>query len=207
MDYIWLFSASFTIALSGALAPGPLLAVVISQSCRRGYKTGPLIILGHAFAEIVMVAMLVLGLSHALKQPFVIKTIAVLGSSVLIVLGVKTLLGLRRLTLQTQQETEESAANLTLLGMTMSFTNPYWTVWWLTVGLGLVMAAGKAGMTGIAVFFLGHILADLLWYSIVSAVIWKNKRFISLKAYKILVGTCAAVLAGFGLYFGISWLL
>ena len=207
MDYVWLFGASFTIALSGALAPGPLLAVVISQSCKRGYATGPLIILGHAFAEIVMIALLVLGLSHALKQPVVVKTIAVLGSSVLIVLGAQTLLGLRTLTLQMQPETRQHAAHLPLLGLTMSFTNPYWTVWWLTIGLGMVMAAGKAGMAGVAVFFAGHILADLLWYSIVSAVIWRNKRFISLKVYKILVGICAAVLAGFGLYFGISWLL
>lgn len=207
MDYFWLFGASFTVALSGALAPGPLLAVVISQSCKRGYATGPLIILGHAFAEIAMVALLVLGLNHALKQPVAIKAIALVGSVVLIFLGLQSLFGLRTLTLHTQQRTGRTNANLPLLGIAMSFTNPYWTVWWLTIGLGMVIAAGKAGMAGVTVFFAGHILADLLWYSIVSAVIWKNKRFISLKVYKIMVGICAVVLAGFGLYFGISWLL
>jgi len=67
MGYLWIFALSFTIALSGALAPGPLLAAVISQSARQGAKIGPLIILGHAAVELVMVIFIVVGLCQIHK--------------------------------------------------------------------------------------------------------------------------------------------
>lgn len=206
MDYLWLFTASFAVALSGALAPGPLLAVTIDQSLRRGYRAGPLLIAGHALAEAMVILLLVFGLGRALHTPQALKSVALVGAAVLIILGVSSLAGLRRLKRATETPSPFSGANLPLLGMIMSLSNPYWTVWWLTAGLGLVMAAQKTGLAGISVFFAGHISADLLWYSLVSALVCKNKRFISLKTYRVMVGCCAAALIAFGLYFGISWL-
>ena len=55
MEYFFIFMTSFVIALSGALAPGPLLAACISESTKHGFKSGPLMILGHAILEIIMV--------------------------------------------------------------------------------------------------------------------------------------------------------
>ena len=39
-----IFATSFVIALSGALMPGPVLTVTISESTKRGFWAGPLII-------------------------------------------------------------------------------------------------------------------------------------------------------------------
>jgi threonine/homoserine/homoserine lactone efflux protein len=46
--FITLFVTSFIVALSGAVMPGPLLTVTISETSRRGLMTGPLLIVGHA---------------------------------------------------------------------------------------------------------------------------------------------------------------
>jgi threonine/homoserine/homoserine lactone efflux protein len=46
-----IFGGSFALALSGVLLPGPLLTVTISESARRGFKAGPLLITGHGLLE------------------------------------------------------------------------------------------------------------------------------------------------------------
>ncbi|MCM8765188.1 MAG: hypothetical protein NC830_07520 [Candidatus Omnitrophica bacterium] len=51
--------SSFTIALSGVLNPGPLLAITVTRSLKYGAKQGPLLIFGHSILELVMVVFLV----------------------------------------------------------------------------------------------------------------------------------------------------
>ena len=53
-----IFFTSFVIALSGALMPGPLLTVTISESARRGFVAGPLLIAGHGLLELALVVAL-----------------------------------------------------------------------------------------------------------------------------------------------------
>ena len=66
MNYFSIFIVSFTIALSGALAPGPLLTAVIYESTRKGFKAGPLVILGHALLEVIILALIISGLAGVL---------------------------------------------------------------------------------------------------------------------------------------------
>ena len=89
----------------------------------------------------------------------------------------------------------------------MSVANPYWTIWWLTIGVGLVLGAQKIGVLGIIVFFLGHISADLGWYSTVSWAIGKKRNVISIRIYRVIIFLCAYALIGFGIYFGITFLI
>ena len=55
MTLVVIFFSSFMIALSGALMPGPLLTVTISEATRRGTVAGPLMILGHGILELALV--------------------------------------------------------------------------------------------------------------------------------------------------------
>ena len=180
--------------------PGPLLAAVIYESTKHGSKTGPLFILGHAILEMLMIAGIIFGLSHFLSAPLVLRIIAIAGSIILFCFGLSMIISLPRLTLpQTGLPTKPS--NLVWLGITMSLTNPYWTFWWLTIGLGLVLAAQKQGLLAILVFFAGHISADLVWYSLVSLMIHKGRKFISDRMYRGMVLCCALALIGFACWF------
>ena len=185
--------------------PGPLLTAVIYESTRHGSKTGPLFILGHAVLEMLMIAGIIFGFSHFLSTPLALRIIAIAGSIILFCFGLSMIISLPRLKLpQTGLPTKPS--NLVWLGITMSLTNPYWTIWWLTIGLGLVLAAHKQGVLAIIVFFVGHISADLGWYSLVSLMIHKGRRFISDKIYRGMVLCCALALIGFAGWFILSTL-
>ncbi|MBN1636251.1 MAG: LysE family transporter, partial [Deltaproteobacteria bacterium] len=58
-----IFGSSFVIALSGAMVPGPLLTVTISESARRGAMTGPLLIVGHGILELLLLIAIMMGLA------------------------------------------------------------------------------------------------------------------------------------------------
>jgi threonine/homoserine/homoserine lactone efflux protein len=96
--------------------------------------------------------------------------------------------------------TKHSGMNLYLAGILMSLANPYWIIWWATIGLGYVLHSQKLGFSGIALFFIGHILGDLVWYSAISFAVGKGRKFFGNKTYRILVGACAFFLAFFALW-------
>jgi threonine/homoserine/homoserine lactone efflux protein len=200
VTYLSIFAVSFAIALSGALAPGPLLAAVIYESTRHGWYAGPMVVLGHAIIEVIMVALIMLGVTRFINNPFALKMISFAGAFILLYFGIQMPLSLSRSSLAMETKNKKRA-NLTAMGITLSIANPYWGIWWLSIGLGLVLAAQQKGFLAVGVFFLGHILADLGWYSAVSLTFSKGKRFISDTAYKIILGICACVLVGFSVRF------
>ncbi len=198
MNNVAIFFLSFGIAFSGALAPGPLLTLVIRESFNRGPWAGPLIIIGHAILEIIMIGLILLGLDQFLENPVLRNGIILFGALILIWFG--------SITLKTKAEAALAASsapqkNLILAGIIMSAANPYWSLWWITVGTGLILSALKAGVSGLAWFFAGHILADLIWYTFISAIIGSGRKFIPLRLYRSVLFGCGLSLIGFGLFF------
>jgi threonine/homoserine/homoserine lactone efflux protein len=71
-----IFLTSFMIAFSGALMPGPFLTATISESSKRGFYAGPLMILGHGILELALVVALIMGLAPLLTSDTVFGIIA-----------------------------------------------------------------------------------------------------------------------------------
>ena len=201
--FVTLFVTSFIVALSGAIMPGPLLTVTITESSRRGVMTGPLLIAGHAILELALVLALLMGLAPLLKMEPVFIVIALAGSAVLLWMGIGMLKTLPTMTLVTGAS-DASGKNLILSGILMSLVNPYWSIWWATIGLGYILHSMDAGIMGVVAFFTGHILGDLFWYAAVSTAIWKGRQLLSDRGYRILIGTCAACLIVFSCLFAWS---
>ncbi len=201
-----IFGGSFTLALSGALMPGPLFTVAVSESTRHGFKTGPLLMTGHAILELVLVLAIIHGLDSFLKSSTVVGAISLLGGSLLIYLAIDMIKVARGMTLNAEVSgsARGSAASLIVTGILTSLSNPYWTLWWATIGLGYLVAAMKYGALGIAVFFLGHISGDFAWYSLVSFGISRGKRFLGDAGYRVLVKCCGWFLLFFGGWFLVS---
>ena len=78
-----IFASSFMLALSGAMMPGPLLTVTISESSRRGAIAGPLMIFGHGLLELLLVIALLSGFAAVLHREDVFIGIALLGGATL----------------------------------------------------------------------------------------------------------------------------
>jgi len=206
MDF-WLVAGipatSFMVALSGALMPGPLLTVTVGEAARRGFWAGPLIILGHALLEAALVLLLLAGVGVWLHRPAILGVVALLGAGMLGWMGLGLIRASRHGRLQIDSEAP-SGLNPVLAGVLMSLSNPYWLIWWLTIGLGYVIFATQYGFLGVALFYLGHIAADLAWYSLVSGAVARGRQFLSDRLYRGFLAGCGLFLFGFGGYFGVQ---
>jgi threonine/homoserine/homoserine lactone efflux protein len=195
-----IFFSSFVIALSGALMPGPLLTVTISESSRRGFIMGPLLIAGHSLLELGLVIALLLGLAPFLQQPAVFVATAIVGSAILFWMAFGMFRSLPFLRLS--WEPDQKRRNHPLVsGILMSVANPYWIIWWATIGLGYILYSSRFGFWGIVFFFVGHILADLVWYSLVAAAVAGGRHFLTDRLYRGLIAACAVFLVVFAGYF------
>lgn len=218
-----IFTTAFLVGLSGAMMPGPLLTVTIGESTRRGFVAGPLIVLGHGILEGVLVLALALGLAAFLAASAVAKGIAVVGGLFLLYLGWGMFKDARTgkvelafsagsssggacaCTDQKNNPAKQSRGmHPVLAGIFISLSNPYWSLWWATVGLGYITFSLKQGSLGLASFFTGHILSDLVWYSLVSGMIAGGRRFLKPVLYQGILAVCGLFLLGLGGYF-IFW--
>ncbi len=194
-----IFISSFVVALSGAMMPGTLLTVTISESSRRGMVAGPLLILGHGILEMALLIGILLGLAPLFQNEWFFTFVSVAGGSILLWMAFGMFRSLPSLSLSLQVG-QEKRGNLILTGILMSAANPYWIIWWATIGLGYILRSKEYGMTGILVFFSGHLLADLAWYALISAAVGKGRSFFSDRIYRGVIGACASFLVFFAGY-------
>ena len=200
MTLVSLFSIGFIMGLTGAMAPGPLLTVAVSESARRGGIVGPLLVLGHGILEFALLILIVAGLGKLLSNPLLFTIMALSGGAVLVYMGVTTIKGLKHYRLEGGLSSSRKF-NPVWTGIVVSVSNPYWFIWWLTVGTGYVVFAKALGLQGVLAFFLGHILSDLAWYSFVSYAIHFGGKLIKLPFIKGLLFLCSLFLIVFGLFF------
>ena len=156
MDITALFITAFLVGLSGAMMPGPLLTVTIAESAQRGFKAGPLIVLGHAILELALIIALLAGLSLYLQKPVVTTVISVIGGAFLLVMGFNMIKDVLqgRVTLENSENDAGKGINMhpVMAGILVSVSNPFWSVWWATIGLTYLTLALKSGAVGITSF-------------------------------------------------------
>jgi threonine/homoserine/homoserine lactone efflux protein len=203
-DLAVVFGSSLLLAYSGALMPGPMLAVVLAESPRQGARAGPLIVLGHGLLELALLALLVVGLGPVLAREGVQAVLSLVGGAVLAATAALMLVAAARggaLLEWGGGAGSRSGRRAVLAGAVSSISNPYWSLWWATIGLGLLTKAYTLGAAALVAFYLGHILGDLTWFSAVSGAIAAGRRWISARVYRGMVGAAGAALVVLAAWF------
>lgn len=192
VELVALAAGSFVLALSGALVPGPMFSATLAGSHARGIWFGPGVVLGHALAEAPVMGLLLLGLSHVLGNRYVLMVIGVVGAAALVWMGAGLIAQSRR----PPDAAAETAPGMGAVatGLVTSVLNPYWYLWWVTQPALLLAGAAAMGWMGVAAFFVGHISADLGWYSLTALTVSRGKQLLQGRAYKVLLMVCAVML-------------
>jgi threonine/homoserine/homoserine lactone efflux protein len=223
LSEFWLiFSFSFLVALTGAMSPGPLLTYTIIKSAktkRRGYLMGLWIITGHAILEMGIILLLLLGFSFVLKNIAVVRIIGVSGGLILILFGASIIRDIFNGNISTNflnsrdepnkdpgLTENKGIENPVIGGIMVSMSNPYWWIWWATIGFAFMIQFNISfkKWPKLLAFFLGHEAGDLIWYLLVSALSFFGLRHMNRKAYYGILMCCAIFMVLFGIYLGIS---
>lgn len=196
--YLFLLSVIF-ISLSGVMMPGPLFAVTVVKSYKNKVA-GALIALGHGVIEFPLIFLLYFGLSNIFASTTVQRGISLVGGAILIYMGVQTF----RTREEVSAEYKDSKYDAFVAGVVATGANPYFFLWWATIGIALIMNAYLFGLIGFLIFCVTHWSCDFLWNTFVSLTVFKSRRFWSRKGYNLIFGFCFAILISFGVWFIVS---
>lgn len=191
------FLFSLLIGFTGALAPGPTLVATITASIRGGWTAGPKVTLGHIVIE-ALVALLVLAGVSTVVQGYT-RLIAAVGGCALLGFGLLTLRGASSASLN-QEGTVETKGPY-LAGLLTSAANPFFWIWWLSIGSGFLLDALGTGVLAVAAFMIGHWTADLGWFTSVSTGVHRGGEIFPEPAYRMVLRGCGLLLILFGGYY------
>jgi threonine/homoserine/homoserine lactone efflux protein len=100
-----------------------------------------------------------------------------------------------------------TAAVVMSAAILVSVFNPGWLAWWASVGSAFISQSLEQGAAGVASFYIGHILSDILWLSLLAFVLASGRRVMSGGVYRGVLVVCGLFLLGLGTYFLASGLV
>jgi threonine/homoserine/homoserine lactone efflux protein len=188
------------ISVSGVMSPGPLFAANVVYGTKSGWKSGIKMAYGHTLVELPLVILLGIGAVSLGALPQFREYISILGAVSLFAFAA----------LQIRTTYKSSASGLStkygpfIMGILLSALNPFFLIWWFTIGFKLVSdAIALYSFIGIGIMFGFHIWMDYAWLGTVGFLSKRGKSILSTKNYKIFM----IVLGGILVYFGINFLI
>ncbi|MFP3897193.1 MAG: LysE family transporter [Anaerolineales bacterium] len=191
----FLFEAAL-ISLSGVMAPGPITTVAVGKGSESPHA-GAFVALGHGVVEVPLMIAVFYGTGQLLQRAPVQATIALVGGLFLLLMGV----GMFRALGQEGAAADGAGSSPFVAGILLSAGNPYFLVWWVTVGAALILRSLRFGVQGMLAFGAVHWSCDLAWNYFLSALSYKGGQFFGRKFQKGLFVLCGVFLVFFGVRF------
>ncbi len=194
-----ILSSVVVISFSGVMMPGPMFAVTLAKS----YKSplaGTQISLGHAVIEVPLILLIYFGFAQFFQNSIVQLVLSVLGGGVILWLGVSMFCA----RFEVVQKGKDLPYNAFVAGIMTSVLNPFFLLWWATIGSLLIMKFLVFGIMGLFVFITVHWFCDLLWLTFVSVTVYKTHALWGKRIQGWLFTACSLLLIGFGTWFLIS---
>ena len=184
------------ISFSGVMAPGPMFAVTLAKSYKSPWA-GTQIALGHAVIEVPLILLIYFGFAQFFQDNIVRLVLSVLGSGMIIWLGISMF----RARVEVTQKGKDLPYNAFTAGILTSVFNPFFLVWWATIGSMLIMRILDFDTIWLIVFVIVHWLCDLVWLSFLSVTVYKTHALWGRRIQEWLFIACSLLLVGFGIWF------
>lgn len=197
MELVWFLVKVVVVSLSGVMMPGPVTAAAIAMGGRNRWA-GALMAIGHGIIEFPLIILITLGMKEIIESAVIRIVIGMAGGAFLIIMAIQMLKSLKS---ADEPKVIMSKGAPMLTGLILSGGNPYFFVWWATVGLALATTATGLGVWAFVLFAIVHWLCDLVWLETLSWASFKGSVLLSPQRQRVVLFVCAVVLFGFGLLF------
>ncbi|MHC4739529.1 MAG: LysE family transporter [Planctomycetota bacterium] len=197
MELLLFLLGVFVISISGAMMPGPVMATAIAIGVRKRYA-GLALAVGHGIVEFPLIFLIMLGLDKLLKSTRAQMIIGLVGGILLVGMAIQMVISLKN------SEDAESTAfkdSPILAGMILSVSNPYFILWWATIGLALANEARGFGIWAFVLFAFVHWFCDCVCLGALAWTSFKGTKWLGTRGRRIVMLVCSGAVALFGLLF------
>lgn len=196
MALIWFLIEAFIISFSGAMQPGPVTATAIIAGAKNRHA-GFLLAIGHGVIEFPLMIVIMMGMGRFFELAHTKIIIGFVGGVVLVIMGFQILTNVRR-SHQTDKAIDKKPV---LAGVILSASNPYFLLWWATIGLALITDVQDFGIWAFGIFAVVHWLSDLIWFEALSLASFKGSVLLGGKGRTYVFIFCAVAMFFFGAKF------
>ena len=197
MNLLIFYVSVFVISITGALQPGAVTATAITAGTKNKWAGG-MLALGHGIIEFPLMVIIILGMGKYFENQKVQIAIGLAGGLFLIIMAIQVFINLKSTTSTESKALHEKPV---LAGIILTASNPYFLIWWSTVGLKLAQEAKGYGIWAFAIFAFVHWFVDLIWLLFLSWVSFKGSSFLAHKGFTYILAFCGVALLTFGLKF------
>lgn len=195
------------VSVSGVFSPGPLLFANLALSKFGGFWSGIKIAIGHTIIELPVI--ILLSLPFVVFSPVnmtfsIMKIISFIAGAFLVVFGILYVVRIIRANDSTHSAINSSRIeNPYLAGIIFTSLNPFFIVWWSTVGVKLISdSISLLGYpAGIAFLFFVHIWMDYAWLGLSSYLAFRGFNIIRSEYHRYITILLTVPLFYYGIYF------
>jgi len=189
------------ISASGVMSPGPLFAANIFYGIKGGTKAGLKMAYGHTVVELPLIILLGVG-ALSLEAISEFQTyIAIIGAVGLFVFAGIQLRQVFKKNIDPKIKTKHGPF---LAGIFLSALNPFFIIWWLTIGFKLISDSLILwSFWGIGIMFVLHIWMDYAWLLSTAMISSRISKILSNRNFKLLIAGLSISLV----YFGVTFLI
>lgn len=197
------------VSASGVLTPGPLFFANLALSKHGGFWSGIKIAVGHTMVELPIIILYSLPLI-AFTDPNttfnMFKVISIIGGTALIIFGIFYVVKiLRQKDSPTATSKPARIENPIIAGILFTGVNPFFFLWWISVGIKLISDSLQllGYPLGIVFLFVVHIWMDYAWLGMSSYIASRGIKIIGSRYHKFVILLLALPL----FYYGINFIL
>jgi threonine/homoserine/homoserine lactone efflux protein len=228
MDILQFAGEVIVLSTSGVLSPGPLFLANLVYGSNQGYYAGIKIANGHMIVELLLIILLsssLFGFSFFTAGPAALRIVGMIGGIAIIVFAMAQILNIIKKAGYTADVMNKNnihdigykstyfflldkiGRKLTLgplmVGMIFTAMNPFFVIWWLTVGIKLISdTIYLFGIVeGVFLLFLFHIWMDYAWLALTAYLISKGWSIVKMRSYHLFMVCINIVLISYGFYF------
>ena len=182
--------------LAAGTSPGPLLALVFSETVKYGRKEGVKIAISPLITEFPIILFVLLILSNLMKYGSIIGMISLFGACYLIHLGFENL----RVKINVF-DVESAKDDALKRGVIANFLNPNPYLFWLSIGGPVIFESLDIHISATVLFILGFYTLLVGSNIGIALIVEKSKSFIKSKYYLYVVRALGIALVLFAVIF------
>lgn len=190
------FVSGILLGFAAGISPGPLLALVISETLMHSRKEGVLVSVAPILTDVPIIGASVFILSGLSHSDFLLGLISLAGSSFVAYLAYRNIM-IRDVHSHLRSIKPQSLSK----GVITNFLSPHPYLFWLTIGSPIILKACRTGMFSALSFIAGFYLLLIGSKILIALLVNRSKKFLKSRTYLYVIRATGIILAIFAVLF------